>query len=188
MRYLSFFRSSHHVHLVKDLFVIFGSIVFALILAKSGVIYWVTGLSQELRIIGTFVAGLFFTSVATLAPAGVALAEIAKTSSIFWTAFFGAIGAACGDLLIFGFVKDRVSEDLAYLLSTLPTHRYKKIFHERMFRWVLPLLGAIIIASPLPDELGITLLGLSKMKVPYFIMISFTFNFIGIFVLGMLVK
>ncbi|MFA6490878.1 MAG: hypothetical protein WCT43_03295, partial [Candidatus Magasanikbacteria bacterium] len=146
------------------------------------------GLSDEFRIISTFLAGLFFTSVATLAPAGVALAEISKVSSIFWTAFFGALGSVLGDLIIFKFVRDRVSEDLEYLLKQLPPHRFKTILHERMFRWVLPLLGAIVIASPLPDELGITLLGMSKMKTRYFILVSFIFNFIGIYILGWVVR
>ena len=182
------FKSQYHLHLVKDFFIILASLVIAFTLAKTGVVYWLIGLSSELRVIGTFVAGIFFTSVATIAPAGVALAEIAKTSSVVWTAFFGALGSVCGDLIIFKFVKDSVSEDFEYLLKELPSHRVKAIFHQRMFRWVLPLLGAFIIASPLPDELGITLLGLSKMKTRYFILVSYIFNFIGIYILGMLVK
>ncbi|MFA6491188.1 MAG: hypothetical protein WCT43_04915, partial [Candidatus Magasanikbacteria bacterium] len=76
------FRANYHLHIIKDAFIVILSIIFAIILAKSKVVYWTTGLSDEFRIISTFLAGLFFTSVATLAPAGVALAEISKVSSI----------------------------------------------------------------------------------------------------------
>jgi uncharacterized membrane protein YdjX (TVP38/TMEM64 family) len=43
-------------------------------------------------------------------------------------------------------------------------------------------LGAIIIASPLPDEMGVGLMGISKLKTSQFILLSFVLNAIGIFI------
>ena len=43
------------------------------------------------------------------------------------------------------------------------------------------MIGAIIIASPFPDEIGVSLMGISKMKTYQFILISFLLNAIGIF-------
>ena len=44
----------------------------------------------------------------------------------------------------------------------------------------MPLTGAIIIASPLPDELGLAMMGLSRVPIAAFIPISYTMNFLGI--------
>ena len=46
---------------------------------------------------------------------------------------------------------------------------------------MLPVIGAIIIASPLPDELGVSLMGMSQMKASRFILLSYILNSIGIF-------
>jgi hypothetical protein len=38
------------------------------------------------------------------------------------------------------------------------------------------------------DELGIAILGFSKMRVKYFAMLSFVFNFLGITVIGLIAR
>ena len=44
----------------------------------------------------------------------------------------------------------------------------------------MPFLGAIIIASPLPDELGLVMLGDSKLKYREIAIISYVLNTAGI--------
>ena len=58
------------------------------------------------------------------------------------------------------------------------------LFKLRSFRWLTFFAGGFIIASPLPDELGIALLGFSKLKTSLFVPLSFTFNFLGICLIG----
>ena len=41
-------------------------------------------------------------------------------------------------------------------------------------------IAAIIIASPLPDEIGAAIFGALKVKTKYFLVISYTLNFLGI--------
>ena len=43
-----------------------------------------------------------------------------------------------------------------------------------------PAVGAIVVASPLPDEFGLTLLGLTKMPKKRFLALMFGLNFVGI--------
>ena len=50
------------------------------------------------------------------------------------------------------------------------------------------MLGGIIIASPFPDELGISLLGFTKTKTNAFIPVSLVFNFIGILLIGIVAR
>ena len=83
------------------------------------------------------------------------------------------------------FVRDRLGEDFAYLIKRTGTPRFFKIFHRKTFRSVLPFIGGLIIASPLPDELGLTLLGLARMRPSRFLLLSFTFNSIGILLIAL---
>ena len=58
----------------------------------------------------------------------------------------------------------------------------------KLFRRVSFFVGGLIIASPLPDELGISLFGFSKIKMSWFIPLSFIFNFIGIVLIGVVAQ
>jgi len=103
-------------------------------------------------------------------------------------AIVGGLGALIGDIIIFRFVKDRVSEHFAYLIKASRSERLFSIFKLKLFHWIIPFVGALIIASPLPDEIGVTMLGLSKMKSLHFILLSFILNSAGILVIGLIAK
>ncbi|HEY0220776.1 MAG TPA: hypothetical protein VGC58_00980 [Candidatus Paceibacterota bacterium] len=176
-------------NLLRDISVVALSIVVSLIMIKSGLISGFLVRSSEFQFLGSFVAGLFFTSVFTTAPAIVTLAKIAGANSVLITAFFGALGAVLGDLIIFRFVRDRLSDHFIEMMKHEKWwKRVSFVFKLRYFRWLTFLLGGVIIASPLPDELGIGLLGVSKMETRQFIPISFVFNFVGILIIGFLAK
>jgi len=136
----------------------------------------------------SFVAGMFFTSVFTTALATVVLGEIAQSGSIFWVALLGGLGALMGDLIIFLFIRNRLAEDFGYLIQKTSSGRLIAIFKLRIFRWLVPLLGALVVASPLPDELGLAMMGLSKMKTSLFIPVSFVLNATGILIIGLIAK
>ena len=164
--------------LFQDTGIIALSVLIAILLVKTGVVHQLAGL-------GSFVAGMFFTSLFTAAPATVTLGTIAQTQSVFGTALFGALGAVLGDVIIFIFVRDRFSDHLGMLLRHNGAwKRFMMLFHLKTFRWITFLVGGLIIASPLPDELGIGLLGFSKLKLSRFVWLSFIFNFIGIYIIG----
>lgn len=173
----------------QDLSIIFFSILFALILIKTSALSVILDGAIGLRWLGSFVAGMFFTSVFTTTPAIISLGTIASKGSILSTAFFGALGAVVGDLVIFRFIRDRLSDHLTVLMEhTSYWKRVKALFRLRYFRWGTFLLGGLIISSPLPDEIAISLMGLTKMNTRTFIPISFAFNFIGILIIGFVAR
>ncbi|MDP2946170.1 MAG: hypothetical protein Q8N61_01805 [bacterium] len=180
--------NNHKNNLIKDVAIIALSVLIAIILVKTEVLISILASSKELELFGSFIAGMFFTSVFTVAPATVVLAEIAQTNSVFWVALFGGVGALIGDLIIFRFVKNRLSEDILYLLKKSKSERLMSIFRLRLFRWLIAFLGALVIASPLPDELGLMMLGFSKMKTSLFIPTSFLLNSLGILIIGLIAK
>ena len=147
----------------------------------------VHGLSG-LGVFGIFLAGMFFVSTFTIAPAGVVLFYFAKEFDPFAVVIFAGVGAMCGDYLIFRFLKDKVFEELRPAFEKIAGSHLSKIFSTPYFAWLAPVLGAVIIASPLPDELGISLLGISKLKNWQFLLLSLGLNSLGILAIVLLAK
>lgn len=173
-------------HLLIDALVIIFSIILTVVLVRSGWLeHWLAVGNIWLN---SFMAGIFFTSIFTAVPATASLVQLTQNNSVWLVAFIGSLGALGGDLFIFNFIKDRLKQDIIYLLSfNQPRHqRIKVIFKQRLFHWLLPLVGALVVASPLPDELGLVLLGLSKIKRWLFIIISLALNFLGILCIGVI--
>jgi hypothetical protein len=164
-------------HLFVDFVFIAVSFWVATMLFQSDVLR--SFLNENTNAIGSFFAGIFFTSAFTIAPAAAILGVLATKISPWTVAIYGAIGAVFGDLLIFTFVRDRFADDLVHLMGP-NKKRFVHLIHMRLFRWLTPFVGALIIASPLPDELGLFLLGISKTKTKLLIPISYVMNFIGI--------
>lgn len=166
--------------LLRDLIIIGLSILVAVLIKETGVLPPLLLAAQKMKFLGNFLAGMFFVSVFTFAPALVALTEIVKTSSPVVVSFYGAAGALLGDFLIFRFIRDSLSENLLYLIKRKRVDRLSFSLKSRPLGWLGPLVGAIIIASPLPDEIGIALMGFSKLKSSIFVPLSFILNFLGI--------
>ncbi len=171
--------------LSQDIAIIFFSIIVAVAIVKTGLLGDILNGTKRMKFLGSFISGIFFTSIFTTAPAMVALGEISKTSSIIYTAFFGAMGAVLGDIFIFSFIKDKLSEHFVQMIEHKSTwKRLKVLFRHKYFRWLTFLFGGLIITSPLPDELAISMFGFTRMKMSTFILVSFVFNFIGIVIIG----
>lgn len=176
-------------HILQDVALIVLSILIALLLVRTEVLAGLLASVREASILGAFIAGLFFTSIFTTAPAIVALGEVSLLQGILNTALFGAMGAVVGDLIIFRFVRDRFSEHVAEIMAHQSIwRRFHLLFKRRFFRWITFFVGGFILASPLPDELGIAVLGFSKMRVRYFVLLSFVFNFLGIVLIGLVAQ
>lgn len=174
--------------MVRDLGLVVLSVTVAVILAETGALKSVLTGTQEWEILGSVMAGMFFVSVFTAAPAGVVLFEIAASNSIWEVAVFGGIGALIGDLFIFKFIKDSLSEDLRWIMGKLKKKKTPASPRFKFFRRIMPIVGAVIVASPLPDELGLAMMGISKMKTIVFIPLSFALNFVGILIIGLFAK
>lgn len=170
--------------LIKDLFIVTVSIAFAAYIGESALIAGLFGIAENHLIISAFIGGLFFTSVFTTVPALVFLAKLAIVSDPLTVALVGAVGSMTGDLIIFRFIRDHLREDLAILVSTRTKMRFHHLFEYRFFRWSMAVIGALIISSPLPDEIGLALMGMARMPMAFFLPVSFLFNAIGIFLVG----
>jgi len=173
-------NSDAYKNLWRDMFFIAISLLVAFVLVQLGVANQIVSLSQSGRIVGSFLSGIFFTSAFTIAPSSIAIALLSKTTPILLLAFCGALGAVLGDMILFLFIRDRFADDLEAVLHHYHEKKLTRFFHHKFFRWLTPLVGALVIASPLPDELGITMMGVAKIRTWNLVAISFTMNFLGI--------
>ena len=135
----------------------------------------------NLGFLGVFIAGMFFVSTFTVAPASLVLFYLAKELNLFGVVIFAGFGAMLCHYIIFLFLKDKVFEELKPIFTKLGGSYVSKLFSTPYFAWLAPVLGAVIIASPFPDEIGIGLLGVTKLKNWQFLMLSLILNSLGIF-------
>ena len=170
--------------LLWDAFFIAISGALAFAFASSGALDVLIAKTVGHPALSSFLTGIFFTSAFTTAPAMVVLGKLGATFDIATVALAGGLGALIGDLVIFSFVKGRLSDDLMYLFSRMKASKLQSLMRFRGFRLILAICGAAIIASPLPDELGLALMGMSRISLPKFMAVSFAFNTIGIAVIA----
>ena len=157
------------------------SVVVFFYLAGTPFVERIIATMGSLGYVGSFVAGIFFVSTFTVAPAGIVLYHLAEMLNPLGVALSAGVGAVIGDYLIFRFFKDHVFEELRPIFSKLGNHSMLRILSTPYFAWILPVLGAFIIASPFPDEVGIGLMGISHMKSWQFLILAFVLNATGIF-------
>lgn len=137
---------------------------------------------------GAFIAGIFFVSTFTVVPATYVLYVLADQLNPLEVAIFAGFGALAGDYFIFRFFKDKIFSELKPIFLKLGGNYLIRIFRTPYFAWFVPLVGAAIIASPLPDEAGIGILGISKLKNWQFMLLSFFLNATGILLIILATK
>jgi hypothetical protein len=168
----------------KNLLMVGVGIIFALVLSRFEAFHSLLLGLGNLGFIGAFLAGMLFVSSFTVASGSLILLILAETLPALELGLIAGLGAVLADALIFHFVKDNLNEELSEIYSKVDkNHRLIKLFHTKHFRWMLPVIGTIIIASPLPDEMGVSLLGISKISNFKFIILSYLANSIGIFLI-----
>ncbi|MFA6297024.1 MAG: hypothetical protein WC629_00465 [Candidatus Paceibacterota bacterium] len=138
--------------------------------------------------VGSFFAGIFFVSTFTVAPASIVLFKLAQLYSPIAVAITAGLGAVIGDYLIFRFLKDNVFAEIKPIFMMLGGSSLSRLISTPYFAWLAPVLGALIIASPFPDEIGVGLMGISKLKNWQFLAISFLLNSLGILLIITIAK
>ena len=164
------------------------SVLIAIILAQNQTFRdWLLNLGS-LEYIGALIAGGLFVSSFTVAISTVVIAIMTENIHPMALALIGGVGAVMGDYLVFKLVRSHLQDELAMLFGKQETSHIKALLHTKYIAWTLPIIGVFIIASPLPDELGVSLLGMSKMSDARFILISYLSNSIGILMVASVAK
>lgn len=164
------------------------SVFIAIILAQNQAFKdWLLRLGS-LEYIGALFAGMLFVSSFTVAISTVVIGVMTENIHPIALGLIGGVGAVMGDFLVFKLVRSYLQEELAKLFGKAETSHIKALLHSKYIAWTLPIIGVFIIASPLPDELGVSLLGISKMSDAKFILISYLSNAVGILMIASVAK
>lgn len=160
------------------------SILIAVAMVRSGSLTILFNYLGEYQTLGSFIVGFFFTSLFTAAPAVAAFSEIMQTAPVWQVALTGGLGAAIGDMVLLNLIHKTVDTDVEFLLGQPRFGRLKKIFQTKLFHNLSLFIGALIVASPFPDELGLALMGVSNATQRQLFFISFFLNTLGVAALG----
>ncbi len=156
------------------------SLSLAWFLVKSGYLHnWITAVLPY-ALLAQFIAGMLYTSFLT-SPVSVAmLLVIASESNPITIALLGGAGAALGDLLIIRLFRDNYKKEVDGVSRQLQLQKIDSFLKKYRLEFLIPVLGAIIIASPFPDEIGLLMLGISKLEYKQIALVSFILNSAGI--------
>lgn len=167
-------------HLIQDLFFIAISVGVALYVVESGHIEQFIASLGGTGYLESFIAGALFTSVFTAIPAVALIAEFAPHYSPAVLIFIGALGSTIADYFLYIFLRDRITADAKYLLHGPSGRRFVHVLRRRHFYRFFPLIGAVMLISPLPDEPALAFLGVSRIKTRTLLALSFVTHAIGI--------
>ena len=131
---------------------------------------------------GTLLAGVLFAYSYTAAPATALFLILAKEQNILVSGLIGGLGALAGDLVIFSFITLSFKDEIRKLAHEKIVIYLDQKFPYKVKKYLIPIFAGFIIASPLPDELGVALLAISHhISMKIFALLSFALNTLGIF-------
>jgi hypothetical protein len=167
----------------------------------------ISSLIQGLNHLGhvaAFILGMLFTYALTAAPAAAVIYNLGQNFNPLIIAFIGAFGSVISDYIIFRFIRDKLMNEIKLLaeeinsltrpISSLVFSEeirviiWRRIARSRIWKILIPVIAGFIIASPLPDELGVAIFGAAKYEPRKFLIFSYCMNFIGILVLASAAK
>jgi hypothetical protein len=159
------------------------SIGVAVTLAVTGIFdQWVASLGRP----GLWIAlpaGFAFVSIFTAAPASVLLYQLGAHEPILPVTLLASFGAVIADVLIYRFIRHSLFADLKNFISHGMTERFAIVARNQKYHWFLVILGAIAVASPFPDEVGLALMGVRVLPFRIFLPLVFALDFLGILAL-----
>lgn len=158
------------------------SVIYAFVLFNSPTFRGVLTSLGGMGYVGAFIGGMLFVSTFSVSIGMVALIMLAKVLHPAEMLVFAGLGAFAGDMIIFQYVRSRgLVDEIKHFFEYFGGDHLQHLFHTKYFAWSLPVIGALIMASPLPDELGVSLMGISKMSPYKFAALSLLLNGVSIF-------
>jgi uncharacterized membrane protein YdjX (TVP38/TMEM64 family) len=134
--------------------------------------------------LGSFLAGLIYAYAFTAAPATFILLMLGREQSLIFASLIAGVGALISDLLIFHFIKRGFSDEVHMMSEEKLVKRVNGIIPDFIRKYVYLILASVLIASPLPTELGVTLMAsATAVSSRRFAIIAYILHTTGIFII-----
>ncbi|MBS3088887.1 hypothetical protein J4402_03865 [Candidatus Pacearchaeota archaeon] len=142
---------------------------------------------QSFSYFGVFISGMFF-AFGFSAPLAIGFLIVSNPQNLLLAAFAGGAGALISDMLIFKFIKVSFMDEFEKLEKTKIVREsvfmIKTHFRKRVVHYILYAFAGILIATPLPDQIGIILLaGLTSVKPKFLAVMSFVIHTSAIYLI-----
>lgn len=135
-----------------------------------------------------FIAGLLF-SFGFTTPLSIGYIITSNSQNLIITSLIAGAGSLIGDMVIFKTIKFSFMDEFKELEKRRAIQKIEKIVeknkHVLIRHYLIYIFAGIILASPLPDEIGVSLLaGLTTVKPKIFAIISFLLHSIGFYIIA----
>jgi hypothetical protein len=133
---------------------------------------------------GTFLAGILYPYSFTSVAATAILLIIAKTQNVLYAGLVASFGALLSDLAIFFFVKRSFGDEVLRLSKEPAIQRFSRRIRPSIRAPLIVAFASILIASPLPTEIGIMLMtSVKKISTKKFAVIVYALHVSAIYVI-----
>lgn len=176
---------SHALHIPL---IIIG-IVAAVALGQSTIVAEVAHSGLVGMFVAVLIFGAMYSSILTVAPATVGLVELAHAGvPIPLLALVGGFGATLSDISLFQIIKFGFIDELIAYFQRHSQGAFNRLFKIKLFKFLLVVIGALSIATPIPDEIGLAMMGIGRAKIRTVALVGFVFNTLGIMTIGLLAR
>jgi len=139
---------------------------------------------SSLGYLGTFLAGVFYAYGFTAAPATAILLILAKDQNILLAGLIAGFGALLADLIIFKLIRYSFEDEIKKISKEKIVKYLRKKMPNPLRKYLLPAIAYFIIASPLPDEIGVTMLAAADhTPIKTFYILSYVLNTAGVLII-----
>lgn len=133
-----------------------------------------------LGVVGIFLAGLLYTYSFTTAIGAILLIPFALHYPAGVIAVIGGLGSLFGDLTIFRLIRHDLNKEVQHIASS-PIFKRLGVMPLIREHWFRDIAGAVILGSPIPDEIGIAIMSSAKIDTASFVLLTFIADVVGIY-------
>lgn len=159
----------------------------AYVIFSTGAFHWLDTIPTSAEYLAVFIGGLLF-SFGFTSPFGIGIfLELGHNVNPLYAGLLGGFGSLLSDLVIFEIMRFELFHDELHHIRTSRFFSWAHgvLHHERFPKKLKEILlwsfAGIVIASPLPDEFGVTLVSsITDIKARSFALLCYTFNTLGI--------
>lgn len=183
------FRFMHHFHYPKITLLIILIISSYYIFRNPQVNSFIASLNSW-SYLGVFLAGMLF-SFGFTTPFAIGFFIVLNPENIFLTGIIGGLGAMVTDLLILKFIRFSFMDEFDRLEHTPVIKKFIYLIENNLGHkisvYLMYIFTGVIMASPLPDEIGVIMLsGIKHINALVFSIATFILNTIGIILILMI--
>lgn len=167
----------------KILILIIVMVASYFIFKSPQIMQYLSGL-EKYHYFGIFISGMLLVFGFT-APLAIGLFVAINPSNIFLAAIIGGLGATLGDLFIFNIIRISFMDEFKKIEKTKLIKEIEKdadYFGAKPRHYFMYAFAGLMIASPLPDEVGIAMLsGLGKINQKALAILAFILHTLAIY-------